>query len=47
VLDSLDPVESEEFITLVFDTIARLNKGKEEAVTGDSPLTAAPATSTA
>lgn len=47
VLDSLDPVESEGFITLLFDTIAKLNKGKEEAVEGDTPLQAAPATSKA
>jgi len=47
VLDSLDPVESEGFITLIFDTIAKLNKGKEEAVEGDTPLQGAPATSKA
>ena len=47
VLDSLDPVESEGFITLLFDTIAKLNKGKEETVEGDTPLLGEPATSKA
>jgi len=47
VLDSLDPVGSDDFITLVYDTIAKLNKGKEEAAEGDTPLQVAPATSKA
>lgn len=47
VLDSLDPVESEGFITLLFDTIAKLNKGKEETAEGDTPLLGEPATSKA
>ena len=50
VLDSLDPVESEGFITLIFDTIAKLNRGKEEAApdgSEDNPLLGEPATSKA
>jgi len=50
ILDTLDPVESEEFIDTIFNAIKELNKGKEEAApdgSEDNPLLGAPATSKA